>query len=1523
MQVQKIPTSQASAVADNAHSVGYPSVGEAVDAARRAIQPVTEAERKFEENHGVRFFGHNPQQAMVARFSDGLVSLRSSQPDSSWHLEISRGGSPAAVSAEGQQVEYRHSDGVVESYENQSGGFHHSLTVPSREIGEDGLLRLRMDVEGLTVAEDPSSPGDLCFTDGEGRAVAAYRGLKAWDVNGRELPATMHPNAAGFELAVNDRDAVYPVSIDPTFYNLEETLLTEMAGTGRSGDRFGSAVAVDGDTAVVTAPTASSTLTGGGRAYVFTRAGGVWSLQAELWLDDGTSSGEFGSSVDLDGDTLVVGAWKADVTPNGKQGRAYIFRRSGQTWTQQAKLNAPTPVSSGQFGYSVAVNGDDVAVGSYQGGVYVFRKMAGVWQFDSQLSGGPSAYGFGQSVALDGDTLLIGAPREAVGINSQVGAAYVFTRTGGIWNQSSKIASPTIVTEEHFGQAVALDGDLAVISAAYPDNTGAQKDRGAVAIFHRNPQNGWDQEYYSRLSGIGNVVHHVAISGESVIVAKGIKSPTSSIYQRSGTAWALKTSFDFGSSIAIDGSTLVLGAVSEQAAYVHEFDGTSWPLQQRLSMGNSREGAKLGSALAVQGDTVLVGAAGEPTSSGLNAGAVYVFVKASEMWQIQARFVSDSFDSTGPAHYFGSRVALDGDIAAVSSASDSYVTSAGVVTTNVGSVTVFTRSGSTWSQQQKLYASNFTSSDGFGSGLALRGDRMLIGSPSAKVGNGLNCGRVYWFQRNGTIWTEKASYVSNATFDNQQFGCAIAIDSAGTTAVIGASIITETASGLGYAAGSAFVYTFNGSAWSQRARLQTPAAIVGPAIRFGSAVSISGNTVLIGAPGVDLPSVSDPFGTKGGVGRCHIFTGSGASWTHQAALSPLDGDQSTGFGKALQLVGNTAAIGTAGSVELFTGSGATWTRQEILESSIDPTNTSFGSNLAMDGSLLAVGAPSIGRNILPIKRSYPALGAVEIFRVSTHNTTVAITQPAANPAALADTSLSLRFSASVDTGGVAGTPVIGWSKFSGPGSISFSNASGTDSFATFSQPGTYIVQCAAMHAGNTVTANRMVVVGTPSVMTFRQGVNAYRQETTTIREDQTNRNYGAAGEFLVGKVSTGTSGQATPYRARTLMSFDLMGLPANAIIQEISLGTTTSSTPGTGTVSDLELRVLPTTFYEGAGSSVNGSPGAIDTDSGVTWLRRTDAASNTSWASTAWSFSDHQGTTLLSTVPSFNAATETDTPKTFSSTPDFVLAAQTAIAAGRLSLVIRADASVAIPGDVNCARFYSDDAVNAAVRPQLRITYRTGLVPQIATITLTTKVAQPVSLSGLVTGAASLAWTPASGPGTASFSDPANPAGTVVFNQPGSYTVNVDAVNANGQVAGSVHIEVEPNLAFFAQWQEYTWPGETNAEIIASGKDPDGDGITNLLEWALHLDSTKPDTAQIALEIQGGLIEYRYTRRKTIPGEADFQVEWSDHLNENWSRAGVGEEIITWLTDTSESVLVTVPVGTGGSRFVRLGVSKP
>ena len=138
-----------------------------------------------------------------------------------------------------------------------------------------------------------------------------------------------------------------------------------------------------------------------------------------------------------------------------------------------------------------------------------------------------------------------------------------------------------------------------------------------------------------------------------------------------------------------------------------------------------------------------------------------------------------------------------------------------------------------------------------------------------------------------------------------------------------------------------------------------------------------------------------------------------------------------------------------------------------------------------------------------------------------------------------------------------------------------------DTVATFPAPGTYVIQCAVTTAGGTTTRTRNVVVGEQSVMTFRQGENAYRHEATTLRSETfySTNNLGSSAQLQVGTSAAGLF--------RSVLSFDLKALPATAVVHQASLETTTSSSAGSGSVSNLELRSMISSFTEGFGDGNN------------------------------------------------------------------------------------------------------------------------------------------------------------------------------------------------------------------------------------------------------------------------------------------------------------------------------------------------
>ena len=226
---------------------------------------------------------------------------------------------------------------------------------------------------------------------------------------------------------------------------------------------------------------------------MFTRSGTSWSQQAQLTAGDGAAGDYFGYSVALAGDTALVGAYADDVGATDDQGSAYVFTRSGTSWSQQAQLTAGDGAAGDCFGYSVALAGDTALVGAYvndvgaavdQGSAYVFTRSGATWSQQAQLTAGDGAAGdyFGYSVALAGDTALVGAYLNDVGANADQGSAYVFTRSGATWSQQAQLTAGDGAAADDFGHSVALAGDTALVGAV-ADDVGAAADQGSAYVF--------------------------------------------------------------------------------------------------------------------------------------------------------------------------------------------------------------------------------------------------------------------------------------------------------------------------------------------------------------------------------------------------------------------------------------------------------------------------------------------------------------------------------------------------------------------------------------------------------------------------------------------------------------------------------------------------------------------------------------------------------------------------------------------------------------------------------------------------------------------------------------------------------------------------------------------------------------------------------------------------------------------------------------------------------------------------------
>jgi hypothetical protein len=265
------------------------------------------------------------------------------------------------------------------------------------------------------------------------------------------------------------------------------------ASDAEAGDWFGSAVAVDGDTAIIGAERDDDNGNNSGSAYVFTRNAGIWTEQQKLTSSNGFDFDFFGDAAAIDGDTAVIGARFGDFGTMFSEtdfGAAYVFTRSGNVWSEQQRLNASDGAWEDQFGISVAVDGDTVVIGadldddngSDSGSAYVFTRSGGVWTEQQKLtaSDGATDYEFGLSVAVSGDSVVIGAWLDNDG-GDESGSAYLFARSAGTWTEQQKLTTSDAAAFDHFGQAIAVDGTTAVIGATRDDDNGSAS--GSAYVF--------------------------------------------------------------------------------------------------------------------------------------------------------------------------------------------------------------------------------------------------------------------------------------------------------------------------------------------------------------------------------------------------------------------------------------------------------------------------------------------------------------------------------------------------------------------------------------------------------------------------------------------------------------------------------------------------------------------------------------------------------------------------------------------------------------------------------------------------------------------------------------------------------------------------------------------------------------------------------------------------------------------------------------------------------------------------------
>ena len=608
-----------------------------------------------------------------------------------------------------------------------------------------------------------------------GEVLVYKRSGTTW-TNTQTLTASDGANADNFGSSITLKDNCAVVGTDNVSGAYVFTLSngtwseTQLLTTGTNSDLFGHFVNLSDTDLLIGARGVNSLM---GTAYIYTNNGGTFTQQAQITPDDLVGTDWFGQTGDIFGDYACVCA----PYQNTSTGAAYIFKRSGKTWTQQQKLTASNSATNTRFGYGVHLMSDDtVIIGAYNddakganaGAAYLFQRTGDTWSEIKIIY--PSDIGandfFGRSISSSETDLVISGPTQ----DNATGNVYLFPYTktrnfyitdAGKYSVDATIAglkyktnevevTGSVTPKKSFNETIvqtitssdggfgicSIDGDYSVIGA-----TGYDTNKGAVYVFYRS--NGiWAQQArivsndYSNSINFGN---SVAISGDRVIVGQSSYSSNSGkveIFHRSGISWTHVSSFTGSGSdqlgklfVDIDGDYAIAGSLGYNTntgrLYIYHYSNGSWAQQYTLDGESTYD--EFGVVASISGDYIIVGARFDD-DGGLNAGAAYIYKRTNTTWNLQNKFIGESASDD-----FGYGVAIYNEYAAIAAPG----------TTN-GRLYIYKRTDTTWNIISKLDGP-YTGSMGFDGYISMTDEYIIIGDHNNNI--------TFVYRRSGETWS--------------------------------------------------------------------------------------------------------------------------------------------------------------------------------------------------------------------------------------------------------------------------------------------------------------------------------------------------------------------------------------------------------------------------------------------------------------------------------------------------------------------------------------------------------------------------------------------------------------------------------------------------------------------------------------------------------------------------------------------------------------------------------------------------
>ncbi|MEI6821811.1 MAG: T9SS type A sorting domain-containing protein, partial [Bacteroidota bacterium] len=687
---------------------------------------------------------------------------------------------------------------------------------------------------------------------------------------------------------------------------------------------------------------------GVGAIWVFTRSGGSWSQQGnKLVGTGGINSPEHGSSVSIssDGNTIIEGG----VFDNSGVGAAWVFTRSGSSWTQQgSKLVGSGGILGFSWGVlqgwsiSLSSDGNTAIVGGYSdnigvGAVWIFTRSGGVWtQKGNKLIGagasGSASQGIAVSLSSDGSTAFVGGNND----NSGVGAAWVYT-----------IAQPPTITS--FSPSSGSVGTLVTITGTNLSNPTAFTIGGTSAIVISNT--GTTLVAMVMPGATTGTVSLTTVAGTANGASNFTVTPTPFPGAQLGNkivGAGAEGSAMQGTSVSIsaDNNTAFVGGSNDYygtgAVWVYTRSGNMWIQQGDKLVGSNVGSSSFGNSVScsADGNTVIIGGITDNNYTG----AAWVFTRTAGVWTQQGNKLVGS-DSTTNA-MLGSSVSIsaDGNTAVIGGYGDN---------NQRGASWVFIRSGGAWSQQgNKLIGTGAigTSSNSYqGYSVSISSDGNTFVEGGSYDNDGV--GAIWVFTRSGGSWSQQGNkLVGTGGINSPEHGSSVSISSDGNTIIEGGVFDN---SGVG----AAWVFTRSGSSWTQQgSKLVGSGGILGFSwgVLQGWSISLSsdGNTAIVGG-----------YSDNIGVGAVWIFTRSGGVWTQKGNKligAGASGSASQGIAVSLSSDGSTAFVG---GINDNSDVGAAWVFIPCVNVSINNSPSIVGQSKCVNESFSSISVTASGSGL--------------------------------------------------------------------------------------------------------------------------------------------------------------------------------------------------------------------------------------------------------------------------------------------------------------------------------------------------------------------------------------------------------------------------------------------------------------------------------------------------------------------------------------------------------------------------------